>query len=299
MIDIEQIENTLYRLMYVLNKRDECIKMWSLIRKYKGILRDAIKIKKDKFNKKDTLSCLTIAEFILRDYKNVDNEIYYELINAIYSNKDIARIVLDGYSNGGYSFLLMSLMNDNLKLTDSQKNFAVRETMNKIGTSRFNKIKGNFYNRVYKEKNNSNNDDNFSKKYNTLYNLNTKVAHGFGHFDIRYYILKNNNWTVEEKKKLVYDFFDDYEEYLEYFYEWENAIIYDNVNYKDSPMSLLSNDNLYNYSYDELLDFYQDKDTTDRIWKKIDFCKLILSLRTVKDKCELLNNNTLTLTKKI
>lgn len=41
---------------------------------------------------------------MLLDYENVDSNIYQNLINTIYSNTDIARIVLDGASNGGNSF---------------------------------------------------------------------------------------------------------------------------------------------------------------------------------------------------
>ena len=44
------------------------------------------------------------------------------MIENIYSNTDIARIVVDGYANGGFSFLLMSLWNHNLKLTEEQQN---------------------------------------------------------------------------------------------------------------------------------------------------------------------------------
>ena len=44
---------------------------------------------------------------------------------------------MNGASNGGYSFLLMSLWNHNLKLTEEQKAFVVSEAMNKIGTTRW------------------------------------------------------------------------------------------------------------------------------------------------------------------
>ena len=64
-------------------------------------------------------------------------EVYDKLVKSIYNNKDIARIVLDGYSNGGFSFLLMSLWNPTLKLTEEQKQFAVSEAMNKIGTVKY------------------------------------------------------------------------------------------------------------------------------------------------------------------
>ena len=64
---------------------------------------------KDKFNQYDTVKGITICEQILYDYKNVNSEVYQELINLIYLNKDIARTVINGASNGGYSYLLISL----------------------------------------------------------------------------------------------------------------------------------------------------------------------------------------------
>ena len=69
---------------------------------------------------------------MLRDYQNVDEIAYNNLIKTIYTNTDIARIVINGASNGGYSFLLMSLWNENIKLTKQQKSFAVKEAMNKL-----------------------------------------------------------------------------------------------------------------------------------------------------------------------
>ena len=40
--------------------------------------------------------------------------------------------------------------------------------------------------------------------------LSDEQAHGVGEYDIRYYILKNPNWSVEEKQKLIYDFWFNY-----------------------------------------------------------------------------------------
>ena len=74
---------------------------------------------------------------MLIDYNSIDEVAHNNLINSIYTNTDIARIVMDGAANGGYSFLLMSLWNYNLKLTEEQKAFAVNEAMNKIGTVRW------------------------------------------------------------------------------------------------------------------------------------------------------------------
>lgn len=118
MVNIDMIDKELYNSIYVSPRIGDYKEVWSRIKNNKEVLRGAIQITKDKFGERDIVKGLSIAEFILLDYENVDSNIYQNLINTIYSNTDIARIVLDGASNGGNSFLLMSLFNPNLKLTE-------------------------------------------------------------------------------------------------------------------------------------------------------------------------------------
>ena len=141
MVNIDMIDKELYNSIYVSPRIGDYKEVWSRIKNNKEVLRGAIQITKDKFGERDIVKGLSIAEFILLNYENVDSNIYQDLINTIYSNTDIARIVLDGASNGGNSFLLMSLFNPNLKLTEEQKAFAVNEAMNKLGTTRYSEIK--------------------------------------------------------------------------------------------------------------------------------------------------------------
>ena len=109
MVNIDMIDKELYNSIYVSPRIGDYKEVWSRIKNNKEVLRGAIQITKDKFGERDIVKGLSIAEFILLDYENVDSNIYQNLINTIYSNTDIARIVLDGASNGGNSFLLMSL----------------------------------------------------------------------------------------------------------------------------------------------------------------------------------------------
>ena len=109
--------------------------------------------------------------------------------------------------------------------------------------------------------------------------LSKTQAHGIGAFDIRYYILKNPNWTLEEKQKLITEFWCDDEKYEDFLEHWEWGIINDSVNFKDNPTSLLEKIDLYEYTYEILLKFYGDKKTTDRIWDEIQFCKQMHELR--------------------
>ena len=117
--------------------------LWENIKKNKEILKHSIK--KTQY---DTVSCMAICQYILIDYENVDENIYQELINLIYSNVDIARTVLSDSKYEGYSYLMLSLFNNNLKLTEAQKKFAVREAMNKKGTTYFNKLESDYRKRT-------------------------------------------------------------------------------------------------------------------------------------------------------
>lgn len=261
MVNIDVLDNELYNSIYVFPRIGDYKEVWSRIRSNKEVLREAVQVTKDKFGERDIVKGLSIAEFILLDYDNIDLDIYNDLINTIYSNIDIARIVLDGASNGGNSFLLMSLFNPNLKLTEEQKAFAVNEAMNKLGTTRYSEIKiDNYFQRL-------------------LQITSTKQAHGVGAFDIRYYILKNSNWSLEEKRKLVMNFWYDNKVYIEYLEAWEWNIINDYANYKGNPVSQFNMDYLYKYSYNDLLLFYKDEGTTTKIWNEIEFCKLMHKLR--------------------
>lgn len=261
MVNIDMIDKELYNSIYISPRIGDYKEIWTRIRSNKEILKEAIQVTKDKFGDKDVVKSLSIAEFILLDYKNIDSNIYQELINIIYSNTDIARIVLNGASNGGDSFLIMSLFNPNLKLTEEEKAFAVDEAMNKLGTTRCQGME----------------TDNYLQRL--LQITSTKQAHGVGEFDIRYYILKNANWTTAEKQKLVMDFWYDNEAYDECLNTWEWGIINDNANYKDSMLPSLNRDNLYEYTYNNLLDIYKKEKTATRIWNEIEFCKLMHKIR--------------------
>ena len=216
------------------------------------------------------------------------------MIKNIYSNTDIARIVINGASNGGYSFLLMSLWNPNLKLNDDQKAFAVNEAMNKIGTTRWKERKEIFSksldamgvsddNTAFIDIDGSINP--IGEKTGTEYfnylvsSCSDAQAHGIGVFDIRYCILKNPNWNLAEKQKLIMDFWYDYEEYDEHLEEWEWNIVNDTANYKNEILPLISKDELYEYTYDMLLNIYGNKKKADRIWEEIQFCKQMHELR--------------------
>ena len=294
MIDIEKLDDIFYKSIYGIPRVGNYNEIWDRIKSSPEVLRKSVQVKRDKFDENDIVKGLTICNAMLIDYKCVDDVAYNDLINSIYTNPDIARIVLNGASNGGFSFLLMSLWNHNLKLTEEQKAFAVNEAMNKIGTTRWKQNEEDFSKKL---DDNGISDDNTSfinidgcvnqigqksgsQYMNYMFSTTSKTqAHGTGEFDIRYHILRNPNWSSEEKQKLIMDFWCDDETYDEYLDEWEWGIINDSANFKNNLTLLLEKSYLYEYTYDMLLKFYKDKETIDRIWNEIQFCKQMHELR--------------------
>jgi hypothetical protein len=295
MESFKSLEDELYLSQYGLPKKGNYEEIWNKIKNNKEVLKEAIKLTKDKFGQRDLVKGLAICDSILVDYRNTDLKIYQELVNLIYSNQQIARIVLDGYSNGGYSFLLMSLWNHSLKLTEEQKAFAVDEAMNKIGTTRYKKQSDEYSKRLDEL---GITDDITTtididgcvnpigaKAKNEYFNytftmLSDTQAHGTGAFDIRYHILRNPNWTLEEKRKLIMDFWYYDETYDEYLEQWEWGVVNDNENYKGEPFSPFDRYELFNeWSYEMLLEYYGNKETTDRIWEEMEFCRQMHLLR--------------------
>ncbi|MDD2207890.1 MAG: hypothetical protein PHG03_05325 [Bacilli bacterium] len=248
--EIKKLDNELYRLRYHAKDYKKHEELWDSIKGNRKLLEVASRVVKNKFGEKDTFLATAIVECMLIDYEIyengnpdqlnffnetcVDMSLYQELVNKIYTNNDLARIVLDGYSNGGYSFLLYTLFNDNLDLTDEQKTFALEEAMHKVGTKKHSKQMDD-YEQQLEEKGIT--DDLTviapeigpigAKTWNRYMagmfaSMNTNQAHGKGEFDIRYHILKNHNFA-DKMPQLVYDFFVDDENYdfIVDYWEWD------------------------------------------------------------------------------
>ena len=308
MENFEKIDNEFYGSKYGVPRNGDSNELWESIKGNRELLNWAIKPTKDKFGERDLVNGLTICDTILVDYDGVDKDIYQDLVNLIYSNEQIARIVLDGYANGGFSYLLMTLWNPNLKLTDEQKAFAVNEAMNKIGTAKYKKEKEEYSKKLEEQ---GITDDIITtididgcvnpigaKAKNEYFNytftmLSDTQAHGSGVFDIRYWILRNQNWSLEEKQKLIMDFWADNETYDETLEQWEWGVVNDNANYKGNPLPPFDKCEMFEFSYEELLKFYGDRETADRIWAEIQFCKYMHKLRPQQWELELTKPKTL------
>ena len=290
----EKIDNEFYASKYGIPRVGDPNEIWKKIKDNRELLNWSLKKTKDKFGERDLVNGLAICDNILVDYNGVDKDIYQELVNLIYSNEQIARIVQDGYNNGGFSYLLMTLWNPNLKLTDEQKAFAVDEAMNKMGTVRHENAM-NEYSKKLDEKGITDEQTMYTEfggsvnpvgaKTGNMYmaslfsSLSDTQAHGSGDFDIRYWILRNPNWSLEEKQKLIMDFWTDDEIYDETLEQWEWVVVNDDANYKGEALPQFDKSEMYEYSYEELLKFYGNKETSDRIWDEIQFCKQMHQLR--------------------
>lgn len=185
---ISEIDGELYRIAYVNKDYKKLRELWLNIRKDEQLLWLASQVIKDKFDEKDIFASNCLVALTLDDYNHVNRGIYGDVVNKIYDSEDLARIVLDESTNGGYSFLLYTLDNNKLKLSDKQKAFAYNEAMNQPGTRR-------------------------TEDYKSVYDLRLNTCHGRYPYDIRYHILKNHNWSLEEKQIMVQDFYVDEQAY--------------------------------------------------------------------------------------
>lgn len=291
---LKNINNDLYNAKYNGGKQKDINEQWNKIKNNYKLLSEAVSLAENKEGKKDKVKALTICDFILTNYDDVSKLAYQDLINLIYSNEQIARTVVHGNNNGGISLLLMTLWNPNLRLTEEQKTFAVKEANNKIGTTKYYEQRELRSQELDK---NGITDDNIMAididgktqlmgaksaqlYYDDLfYLLSDTQAHGFGEFDIRYYILKNYNWSFEEKKKLVFDFYANDEVWNKILEQFEVEIINDPVNYSEDDSCWMEKNELYNYTYDNLMQQYFDIDTAERIWNEIEFCRQMHTIR--------------------
>ena len=235
----------IYKSTNMTNKN----KIWNYVKNNKPILESAICIENDKFKSN------IIASLILLDKDLYNTEIYNTLINKIYQNKNIAR---DKSVIKNKTFLILSLLNEDLKLTKEQKIFLIYEAENSPYTEK-----------SYKE--NKNNLDNL---------------HGTGFFDIRYKILKNINFTLHEKINLFLLFYPDNDLKIEILseLEWEVARDLQIANYEKDY------EDIYFLSNEVIKTKINEQKKQKYIIDIIDLCKFIKSI-IPEDELKLYKNN--------
>ena len=287
--EVEKLDNELYKAKYHQKDYDLYNQLWDKIKGNKKILEVASNVVKNKFDE-DTFFANAIVEEMLIDYDIVDKSLYQNLVNKIYSNTRLARTVFDDYS-----FLLYTLMNENLMLSEEQKVFAINEAMNKIGTTKHQKQMDDYENLL---DNNGINDDEtvllpeigpVGAKTAAMMgayffsSMGNEQAHGRDEYDICYHILKNPNFD-DKMRTLVYDFYADDEYYDNVVELWEWDIVHLCVKeYEDEPRIYV----------DEIL-FISDEEVYKRlpieqakeVIKEINFIKRIREIRPMQYELE-------------
>lgn len=105
----------------------EIEELWNKIKENKEVLKEAIKVRKNKWQE-DILTSRVICMFILVK-KDVDEDIYMNLVSTICTNKQISRqeIYDDKFLFGDSTYLEFVLGDCDIKLTKEQKKFAEKE----------------------------------------------------------------------------------------------------------------------------------------------------------------------------
>ena len=216
---------------------------WNLIKDNEEILREAINFHRE--GNRYVVNGISICESILLNYGEVNEEIYQHLVDFMFTNSNIFRIreyiVPEGYE--APSFLMLVLMNPRLRLTEEQKDIIVGEGNN---------------------------------CYDAINNRYRCIAHGMGPYDIRYWILRNPNWSLEEKENLVSYFWPSLEDFKKVCERWESDFI-------NNPANKDKNGNIPNLTRisEKLIDLrelYDDEDTINRISFESDFLSMVYDI---------------------
>ena len=77
-------------------------------------------------------------------------------------------------------------------------------------------------------------------------------------------------------------FWPDQSEFITFLEQWELDIVNANENYLLSNFSSLDISKLFDYSYEYLIELYQNKTIADKIYAEITFCKEMTELLTDK-----------------
>ncbi len=266
MANIKTINFELFKSIHLDGDGIKYLKLWNQIKYDRSILKEAISVEKGK-NNQDYIKYPVIAESMLINSTDVDQTSYDELIELVFSNSAVARTYIDGKKKGCFSFLLIALWNKKLELTKEQKGFAVIEAIKKI-------------------------QEDIIQEYPYAKELNidlskTAIVHGISPYDLRYYILKNDNWTYLEKVDLISKFWKTDEEFKEYIETLENEILSKIGNSGRRFSDNILQNIIYAYSYYDLLEITNNEALTKELLKEIVFCRHLhdlLHLKKAKEK---------------
>lgn len=108
-----------------------------------------------------------------------------------------------------------------------------------------------------------------------------RMSHGGGVYDLRYQILRNFNWSLEEKRKLVYDFYEDEYDFMLHLDAFERKVIRHSANFGKNNISLMELDKIYDYNLTDLENKYQDSVVAVEVFDEINFCRMLHQIRPI------------------
>ena len=239
MVDIDVLDMKLYDSIKEKSGSEKLEDLWNQIRNDSQVLCEAIKVVKDPFNPTDNFRAPAVVECMLKDYENVDSDIYQRLISTIFENQDVARTLLFDGDCVGLSYLTRCLMNFNLALTPEQKNWVFCETL----------------------------------RANHTFNA--------GVYDLKYYILRNHSWSLEEKQNLILTFYGE-REFYDSLIEWD----FDSVCLVDQERGFsLSHcdDIVLDDPNAKLSSFLQEEDLSEEVKERLNFCSTMYRINNYRD----------------
>lgn len=235
-----------FEKVYYSNDQNKIKKLWNKISENTELLEYATKKDNGSF-----ISNLIVYQ-ILSDKNFYNTKIYRDIIDIIYYNKIIARQKI----GNSESFLMKTLENEELKLTNEQKLFLIFEAENSPFTEKY-----------YKE----------NLKHQS-------TVHGNGIFDIRYKLLENNNFSLQEKKNLIILLYPDDDIKLSILEElqWKIQHILSNFPIRDD---------FYNLTKEDLIYIIGSNEIENDIIEKIELCRHIKKIVPEDTIKKYLNND--------
>lgn len=272
-VNIEEIDNQLFRAKYIHKNAETVDEIWRLISSDSAFLYDATIVVDDHITRTKTFLGPTICDMLLE--KPFDNlSAYYQLVEKILKDEDLAR--LDFGRNG--TFLTMIIKNNNYDLNDNQRQFVVAEANKIYGTkSSLEEIHMMIANHLKNSKEELTQKDK-DKIYDEAVNkycggLNDSYSdpqnHGNSAFDLRYYILKNTSFNEEEKKRLVKDFYYTDQFFYDYYNSWIDRIR-EKLSTRMDPTK---------FTYEQVLKTIKNSELAQEIFDEILFCNEMLEHR--------------------
>lgn len=297
----QRFDNLLFCLTYGTSLDKERKKpltaeyVWNLLKDKQEVLEWAIQT--EKYKGRDVFCGTTICDYILRDYENTNQEIYTKLAKQVLSNVDLIH-----RGPGGVSFLYLVVSNKDFPLTEKEKETVLSEAMKMYRTTMWKQTELEFEKRLEEK----GFDDNktvvaefggqsqpvgaksFWQYMYAVYGA-SHLNHGYTPYDIRYRILKNNNWSKEEKAKFINDFWAEQDEYDDVLEQLEWGIVNDDANFFEIDKEgnhLIEIDNIYDLTKDDILNLFASQGKSQKeaesLIEEIELCRYMHEVRPMQ-----------------